>query len=199
MVRRRFTGICACALAFGCGSSDPPDSASDTNQSGDPQWGEGFATRSSDGGDPDAPSSVAQACALFGGPPWDFASIADVKQRLTSRTWIGCGDDSLNTNGFWPAGFVFTPDGRWQALVRASDGSMGPATEGHAAGTYEVDDYAIDMPQYAAMFILHFLPDGAANEAQGEQWEGYFEDSPEILYVDSSTGTDAYRFSSAPP
>src|SRR5262249_4871355 len=146
--------ICASVLVGGCGSADPPGSASDTNQAGDPMWGQGFSTRSSDGGDPDAPSSVTQACALFGGEPWDYASIDDVNVRLSSRRWLGCADnskDAIDAGGFWPAGFtgiVFGGDGTWQALVRAPDGSIAPATTGNTTGTYEVAPY-MDTPQYA--------------------------------------------------
>lgn len=202
MQARRIASVCACALALGCGSPDPPGSASDTNQAGDPQWGQGFATRLSDGGNPDAPSSVAQACALFGGEPYNYPSIEEVKTRLTSARWVGCADNSQNTNGFWPAGFTgiqFDSADAWRALVRAADGSIEPATLGNAAGTYEVDPYPLRSAQYAAVFIVHLLPVGTTDTGLGEQWQGYFEDSPEILFVESSDGPDAYRFSSAPP
>ena len=198
----RIGGLFACAIAVGCGSSDPPGSASDTNQSGDPQWGQGFSTRLSDAGTPDAPASVAQACAQFGGEPWNYPAIDDVKARLASRRWVGCGDNAPDTNHFWPAGFagiVFDPNGSWQALIRAGDGSIQPATGGNATGTFQVETYAIDTPQYAAMFVMHLIPTGVTDPRGFEQWQGYFEDPPEILSVESSTSSDAYRFSSAPP
>jgi hypothetical protein len=200
MTARSWAFAAACALAIGCGSSsDPPGSASDTNRSGDPQWGDGFGTRVADGGDPDAPSSAAQACALLGGDPWDYPSIDDVTVRLTAKRWIGCGENSKSTNGFWPAGFagvLFDADGTWQALVRTSDGSIGQSS---ATGTFTVDPYGIEGPQYVGMFIVHLTPSGVADPAREEQWQGYFEDSPEILFVESSTTSDPYRFSSAPP
>jgi hypothetical protein len=195
-------GTCACALAIACGSSDPPGSASDTNKGGDPQWGEGFATRLNDGGSPDAPASVAQACALFGGEPWDYPTIDDVKTRLASHRWLGCADNSRDTEGFWPAGFigiVFDVSGSWLALVLSADGSIQGATQGNSTGTFQVDPYPLDTPQAAAEFVLHFLPNGVTDPGLAEQWQGYFEDSPEILSVDSSTGRDTYRFSSASP
>ncbi len=187
---------------MGCGPSDPPGSASDTNTAGDPQWGEGFSTRLSDAGNPDAPASVAQACAQFGGAPWNYPSIDDVTARLASRRWVGCPDNSPDTNDFWPAGFagiVFDPNGSWQALIRAGDGSIQPATQGNATGTFQVDSYPIETAQDAAIFVMHFTPTGVREPAGAEQWQGYFEDSPEILSVESSTSSDAYRFSSAPP
>jgi hypothetical protein len=200
MTARSWACAAACALAIGCGSgSDPPGSASGTNQSGDPQWGQGFGTRLADGGDPDAPSSVAQACALFGGDPWGYPSIDAVQTRLASQRWIGCSDNSQNTNGFWPAGFtgiLFGTDGTWQALVRASDRSIRPSG---ATGTFTVDRYPNDTAQYVGMFVVHLMPSGITDPGRAEQWQGYFEDSPEILFVESSTSSDVYRFSSAPP
>ncbi len=183
------------ALALGCGSH--PDLGSD------PQWGEGFSTRAADAGNPDAPSSVAQACALFGGEPYDYASLDDLHAKL-ARRWVGCGDNSVDNGGFWPPGFTgiqLDDAGTWQALVRETDGSVVQATVGNAAGTYQVIRYPDDSAQYAAFFILYLLPPGSTdlNSGEHEQWEGNLEESPEILFVESSNTADSYRFSSALP
>jgi hypothetical protein len=183
----------ALALALACGSH--PDLGSD------PQWGQGFSTRLADAGNPDDPSSVQQACALFGGPPYPYTSIDDLKAKL-SRRWVGCGDNPAPAGDFWPAGFTgvqLDPAGTWQALVRAGDGSVQQATAGNAAGTYEVVRYPVGpSDRYGALFILYLLPAGVTDMYAGEQWEGEIEESPEILFVTSSTTSDAFRFSSAP-
>ena len=190
--KRTITAAFAGALALGCGSHQDLGS--------DPQWGEGFSTRLADAGNPDAPTSVAQACAFFGGEPYVYPSLDELQARL-SRRWVGCANYAGDT-GFWPAGFTgvqLDADGTWQALVRASDGSVQPATEGNATGTYDVTLYMPGSAQYAPMFVMHFLPVGGTDPFASEQWEGNIEESPEILFVVSSNTADSYRFSSALP
>jgi hypothetical protein len=195
--KTNLAGAFACVLALSCGSHE--DSGSDLGS--DPEWGTGFSTRVSDAGDPDAPSSVQQACALFGGPPYLYPSI-DALQSKLARRWVGCGDNPARAASFWPAGFdgiQFDGVGGWVALVRAADGTIAPASAGNAAGTYDVMPFPDDdSGQYAASFIMHVAPPGT-DSASFEQWEGNIEESPDILFVESSTTSDAFRFSSAPP
>lgn len=186
----------ACAVAGGCGSQD---------LGSDPQWGQGFSARPADPGNPDAPTSVEQACMQFGGAPYAYPSLEDLQARL-ARRWVGCGDNPgpsgpISTN-FWPQGFTgvqLDPAGTWQALRRASDGSVEPATVGNASGTYVVTRYPGDPVRYAGSFIVYLLPGDSTDMDSGEQWQGDLEESPEMLVVTSAHTGDSFRFSSAAP
>jgi hypothetical protein len=195
--KRTSAAACAGALALGCGSH--PDLGSD------PQWGVGFSTRLTDAGNVDAPSSVGQACAQFGGAPYDYPSIDDLQAKL-SRRWVGCDDNPVDLDNFWPSGFVgvqLDPAGTWQALVSEADGSVQPATAGNADGTYVLVRYADDSAQYAQMFELYFLPSGSPFPGDpvhaAVQWQGWLEQSPDVLEVVSAHTASQYRFSSASP
>jgi hypothetical protein len=158
-----------------------------------------------DAGNPDAPSSVAQACVDFGGAPYDYSSVDDLLAKLSKR-WVGCGDNPVPpAGGIWPSGFVgvrFDPGGTWQALVRMPDGSVQPAVGAPSSGTFHVARYPGDAAADAPIFVLYFFVGNAAvqsNDDADDQWEGNLEESPEILHmVASHTGQD-FRFSSAAP
>jgi hypothetical protein len=193
-----YTGL-GCLL-LGCGSRKAPGPGSD------PDWGAGFSARLVDAGDPDAPASAAIACSLFQGPPYAYASIADLTDRLTDKQWIGCSGNAAIDNGeLFPTGFAaitFDGAGNWQAFVHAPNGSLEPATGAHSQGTYSLRAYIVDTTQYAGTFVLSLGPPdaGALGGADDLQFQGMLLESPEILSFYSTNVAGAnYQFSSAAP
>jgi hypothetical protein len=168
----------------------------------DREWGQGFSTRLLDAGNPDAPVSATQACNQFGGAPYVYTSVGDLMAHLAGR-WVACGDSSgPETWSFWPPGFAgvdLGAGGTWRTLLRAADGTLQDDTDPEAQGTFAIVDLSSDswvgQPLFALRFLTSADPD-AAGPAQ--QWEGWLEESPDILFVHGNGG-DTYRLSSATP
>jgi hypothetical protein len=200
-VARLFVCATLGAFAIGCGSrKGGPDLGSD------PQWGDGFSARLVDAGDPQSPGSAAVACSLFEGPPYAYASIADLTDHLIDKQWTGCRDNTaVDAGELFPVGFAaltFDGAGNWQAFVQAPNGAFELATGAHSQGTYTLREYAPNNTQYAGMFILTLKPPGAGSVPNADwlQFQGMLLESPEILsFYSSNVASAYYRFSPLPP